>query len=146
MKLRYIIPLILAAFLICCNANGPKAVAGKFLTAMFTLDFKKAKEFGTDDTNKMLDMMSGFAKMMPDSAKRTEIKFKILDSSEDGDKATVTYKEEGKDGEQSVPLVKINGSWKVSIGKDVMNSEMTDENEPAQDDSVQTASPADSVQ
>src|SRR3569832_232618 len=125
MRFKISISLILVSFLVSCTTNGPKAVADKFLTAMFKLDFEKAKEYGTDDTNKMLDMMSGFAKMMPDSAKQTEIKFKILNSTEDGDKATVTYKEEGKDAEQSVPLLKIKGNWKVSIGKDVMNSEMS---------------------
>jgi hypothetical protein len=145
MRFIKIAAFLLIAFLTGCNTNGPKIVAGKFLTAMFKLDFAKAKEFGTDDTNKMLDMMSGFAKMMPDSAKRTEIKFKIINSTEDGDKATVTYKEDGTEREQSVPLVKINGDWKVNIGKDIMNSEMTGDNEPLDEDSIQTVPPADSA-
>jgi hypothetical protein len=38
----------------------------------------------------------------------------------------------------------VKGTWKVSIGKDVMNSEIGDDNEPPEEDSVQNASPVDS--
>ena len=85
------------------------------------MDFEGAKKYGTEDTNKMLDMLSGFAKMMPDSA-RKDVKTEITSEKIEGDKATYTYKEEGKDGEQTMNLVKVDGKWKVAMSKDDMNS------------------------
>src|SRR2546421_11758157 len=106
LKVKIIIPFIVILCASSCSSNDPKPVAECFLSAMFRLDFEKAKAYGTDDTNKLLDMMSGFAKMMPDSTKRRQINFKILNSTIDGDNATVTYKEDDKGEEKTIPLLK----------------------------------------
>ena len=84
------------------------------------MDFDGAKKYGTDETGKMLDMLSGFSKMMPDSAKK-ESKAEIISEKIEGDKATVIYKDEGKSEEQVLNLIKIDNQWKVAMSKDNMN-------------------------
>ncbi len=114
--------ILIVSLLVACAGNSPKSVAENFLKAMNKLDFEGAKKYGTDDTNKMLDMLSGFAKMMPDSAKKENVKIEMTSEKVEGDKATCTYKEEGKEGEQTINLVKVDGKWKVAMSKDDMNS------------------------
>jgi hypothetical protein len=114
--------MLITCFLIACSGNSPKSVAENFLKAMNKMDFEGAKKYGTEDTNKMLDMLSGFAKMMPDSAKKEDVKVEITSEKVEGDKATYTYKEVGKDEQQTINLVKVDGKWKVAMSKDDMNS------------------------
>jgi len=112
----------LLIFLIACSGSeSPKGVAKNFLNAMNKLDFEGAKKYGTEDTGKLLDMMSGFIKMMPDSSKGRESKTEMIAEKIDGEKATVTYKEEGKNEEMTLDLVKVEGKWKVAMSKDNMN-------------------------
>jgi hypothetical protein len=118
---------LMVCFLIACSGNSPKSVAENFLKAMNKMDFEGAKKYGTEDTNKMLDMLSGFAKMMPDSAKK-EVKTEIVSEKVEGDKATYTYKEKDKEEEQTIHLVKVDGKWKVAMSKDDMNSGAGDQN------------------
>lgn len=110
--------LLMAA---CGGGDSPKAVAEKFLKALNAYDFEGAKQYGTVDTGKLMDMMSGFAKMMPDSSRNTEIKFEITGEKIDADKAIVTYKEEGKEGEIPLSLVRVEGKWKVNMTKESLN-------------------------
>lgn len=86
------------------------------------MDYETAKKYGTEDTGKLLDMMSGFSKLMPDSAKQ-ERSFEMKDEKINGDKATVMYTASGEEGEQTLNLVKIDGKWKVAMSKDSMNDE-----------------------
>ena len=113
---------LMIAFLVACSGgNSPKGVAENFLKAKSKLDFEGAKKYGTEDTGKLLDMFSSFTKMMPDSAKNKTLKIDIISEKEDGEKATVIYKEEGNDGEQTLNLVKVDGKWKVAMSKDNLN-------------------------
>ena len=118
---------VFTMLLLACSGNSPKSVATHFLKAMYKSDFEEAKKYGTEETAKMLDMLSGFAKMMPDSAKK-DVKTEIVSEKVEGDKATYTYKEEGKNEEQTIHLVKIDGKWKVAMSKDDMNSGTGDQN------------------
>lgn len=122
-----IIVVVIMAFVIGCSGNSPKSVAGNFLKAMNKMDFEGAKKYGTEDTGKMLDMLSGFMKMMPDSSKK-ETHSEIISETIEGDKATVTYKDEKNEGEQVLNLVKIDNQWKVSMNKDNLggNSDIMD--------------------
>jgi hypothetical protein len=136
--------VIIFFFIFACSDNNPKPVAKNFLTALNHLDFKKAKEYSTEETGKLLDMMSGFARMIPDSSKEREKKFEITGEIIDGDKATVSYKEEGREDEQSIPLVKVNGQWKVAMSKDNMN-EAESSSRAEETDSTETSTPADTI-
>ncbi|TAH42985.1 MAG: DUF4878 domain-containing protein [Bacteroidetes bacterium] len=118
--------LISCIFLLfsCTGGDSPKAVAEQYLKAIGQYDFDGAKKYGTEDTGKLLDVMSGFAKMAPDSTKN-EVSFVILDEKIEGEKAIVIYKEEGKESETSLNLLRIEGKWKVNMTKESMNDSET---------------------
>ncbi len=112
---------MMITFLVACSGNSPKGVAENYLKAYSKMDFEGAKKYGTEETVKLLNMYTGFAKMIPDSTKNKVVKIDITSEKVDGDKASVTYKEEGKDGDQTLNLVKVDGKWKVAMSKDNMN-------------------------
>ena len=69
--------LIISVLFYACGGNdNPKSVAEKFLKAMGSQNFDEAKKYGTVETEKLLDMMSGFTKMSPDTAGK-DMKFEI---------------------------------------------------------------------
>jgi hypothetical protein len=105
----------------CAGKDNPRSVADKFLKSMSTEDFETAKKYGTEETEKLLDMMTGFKKMSADSTHK-DLKFEITREQVDGDKATVFYKEEGKPGELQLPMMKVDGKWKVLLSKESINN------------------------
>jgi len=117
--------LILAGFSIllfsCSNSDSPRSIADKFLKAMSAQDFETAKLYGTEETEKLLDMLNGFTKRSSDMANR-ELKYEITHENITGDNATVFYKEEGRAGELQLPMVKVDGKWKVMLSKESINS------------------------
>jgi hypothetical protein len=133
-----------ALFISSCSTTSPKRVAEDYLSAMYNLDFQKAKTYSTEETIQLLDMMEGFSKMMPDSQKKEPVKFKILREKVEDDYATVYYRETGKDAEQRLPMVMLDGSWKVAMGKEVINTPMEDVTVPDEEDSITT--PVDTAQ
>ena len=110
---------VLAVAVTSCSSNSPKAAADKFLTNLYHMNYKEAKEVATEDTKKMLEMMESFSAMMPDSAKENakKIKLDIKDVKEEGDKATVIYTTSESTGDQKIDLVKQNGKWLVQYSK-----------------------------
>lgn len=123
----------------CGGSETPTSVADNFLKALNKMDYETAKKYGSEDTGKLLDMMSGFAKMMPDSAKK-EKSFEIKNEKVDGNKATVTYTESGEEGEQTLNLVKVDGKWKVAMSKDSMNGESSSDSGATTTDTSSTMS------
>ena len=117
---QILLSVIVATFIACGGGDTPKSVAEKFLKSLNKMDYETAKKYGSEDTGKLLDMMSGFANLMPDSAKQ-ERSFEMKEEKINGDKATVTYAASGEEGEQSLNLIKIDGKWKVAMSKDSMN-------------------------
>ena len=88
---------------------------------MSSQDFETAKKYGTEETSKLLDMMSGFKKMSADSTGK-DLKFEITREKIENENATVYYKEEGKEGELELPMVKTDGKWKVLLSKESINN------------------------
>jgi hypothetical protein len=121
-KYQTLFAAIILVILGCGSSDSPRAVAEKFLKAMGSQDFETAKKYGTEETEKLLDMMSGFSKMTADSIATREMKFEIINEDISGDNAIIFYKEEGRDGELQLPLVKLDGKWKVLLSKESINS------------------------
>ena len=120
---KYLLSSIIVLVIVSCGGGDtPKSVAENFLKALNKMDYETAKKYGSEDTGKLLDMMSGFSKLMPDSAKQ-ERSFEMKDEKINGDKATVMYTASGEEGEQSLNLIKVDGKWKVAMSKDSMNDE-----------------------
>jgi hypothetical protein len=121
-KYSHFFLLILVVLAGCGRSDSPRSVAEKFLKAMGSQDFETAKKYGTEETEKLLDMMSGFSKMAADSTVSHEMKFDITHEDISGDNAIIFYREEGRDGELQLPMVKLDGKWKVLLSKESINS------------------------
>ena len=119
--LQLAMPLCLAVLVVSCNWNGPKKTAEKFLVASDKMDYEESKKYSTEETDKLLDMMSGLSKMAPEH-KGDKHTFAILEEKIDGDAASVTYKESGKEEQQMIHLKKVNGDWLVDISKADLSS------------------------
>ncbi len=116
---------VLIAFTIasCGGKNDPKDVALNYLNALKSLDYEGAKKFSTPETGKMLDMLSSFSSMMPDSMKEQakKIKITIKEAKEEGDKCVVKFVSSDKpEAEEVINMVKKDGKWLVNMGKDDM--------------------------
>jgi hypothetical protein len=95
----------------CGGASGPKAVGESFLNAMAKGDIEGAKKYATKEAQSSLDMMAGTA----EAKKANPDKIEIGEVKEDGDKATLSYKENGVD--KTLNLVKEDGAWKAAWTK-----------------------------
>jgi hypothetical protein len=95
----------------CGGASGPKAVGESFLNAMAKGDIEGAKKYATKEAQSSLDMMAGTA----EAKKANPDKIEIGEVKEEGDKATLSYKENGVD--KSLNLVKEDGAWKAAWTK-----------------------------
>lgn len=104
------------------NINSPEKVAEKFLIHFAAYEFEKAKELGTENTVKMLDLLQG----LMDIAKKNEkegqlqpknIRVEIVGSIVDGNSAIVSYKDE-KGEIQKMELLKVKGKWLVDLKKE----------------------------
>jgi hypothetical protein len=124
MRLTILIFSAVALFLSACgggsSSEGPKEVASKFITHINNMEFEEAKNYGTKSTQEILDMLKGFAGM---AEKPESTAFEIIDVKEEGDKATVTYRNEGADADESLNLIKEDGKWLVNISKEDMDKE-----------------------
>lgn len=91
-----------------CKSDSPKSTATKFLNDLYHMDYEGAKSVATDETKSMLDMLSQFSTMMPDSVKASAKKItvtikdekKLTDST-----AEVTYTTSENKTEQKLNLV-----------------------------------------
>lgn len=115
----------LSTALVSCkkDENNPEDVAEKFLTHLNNAEFGEAKKYADEATASMLGMLESFG---GDNAKKEEEnteKITIIKSEITEDKAVVTYTSSGEEGEKTLPLKKIDGTWKVSIDKENENKE-----------------------
>ncbi len=116
-----IILFLILGIVACGGSDNPRSIAEKFLKAMSSQDYESAKKYGTEETGKLLDMMSGFTKMSLDSVGK-DLSFEILREKIEGDNAVIFYKEGGREGELQLPLVKTDGKWKVLLSKESINN------------------------
>lgn len=107
------------------SANTPDGVAKAFLQEVADMDFSGAKKYATKASESMLDMMEKTAELAPDGVGETSGDIEIIKTEEDGDKATVYYKSDGK--EDKVKVIKEDGDWKVAFSKGEMMDEGMDD-------------------
>lgn len=121
MKFPVVLSIAVAALMTACGGGEtPSKVAEKFLTHIDKKEFKEAKAYGTKATGDLLDMVDGLAGMMP---KEDPKGFVIKEEKIEGDKATVTYRSNGKEADETLNLVKEDGKWLVNMSKEDMNKE-----------------------
>jgi len=117
------VALVIVSMISCGSKSDPKGVALNYLNALKKMDYETAKKFGTPETGKMLDMISSFSSMVPDSIKdqAKNVKIEIKEAKEEGDKCTVKFISSDKpDAEETLDLVKKDGKWLVNMTKDDM--------------------------
>jgi hypothetical protein len=123
MKFRSLIAILTAVILASCggSSDSPSQVAEKFLTHINKMEFKEAKKYATKPTGEILDMIAGMAGMMgeQEGPKSVTIKSETID----GDKATVTYRSEGKEEDETLNLLKEDGKWLAHMSKEDMAKE-----------------------
>jgi hypothetical protein len=95
----------------CGGSAGPKSVGESFLSAMAKGDIEGAKKFASKESQASLEMMAGTS----DAKKANPDKIEVGDVKEEGDKATLSYKENGAD--KTLSLVKEDGAWKAAYSK-----------------------------
>jgi Domain of unknown function (DUF4878) len=95
----------------CGGKGGPKEVAEKFLNAIAAGDYDGASKYATKEAQESLKMMA----TMGGGEKGEAAKIEIGDVKEEGDKATVSYKENGTD--KTLDMVKEDGEWKANWSK-----------------------------
>ncbi len=139
--------LISFAIMSCGSKSNPKDVSQNFLNALTKMDYESAKKYGTPETGKILDMLSSFSSMMPDSVKNKakDVKVEIKNVKEEGDKCVVTYKNSEKNEDQTLNLIKKDGKWLVNMTKDETMGAGEDNTPPADAPLEESAPMADSV-
>jgi len=125
-KKLHIVALFAASllFLTSCGGgaeNTPDGVAKAFLEEIADQDFSGAKKYATKSSESMLDMMESTMALAGDAVPETDVDIEILNTKEDGDKATVYYNDGEK--EDKLKLVKEDGQWKVAFGKGDMDDD-----------------------
>lgn len=120
-KSNFLYAVILLLLFSCGKTDTPRSVAEKFLKEMSVQDFDEAKQYGTAETENLMNMMSGFKKISNDST-FVEVQYEIVREAVTGDNAIIYYQEVGKAGELQLPMVKENGKWLVSLNKESINN------------------------
>ncbi len=102
--------------------STPKKVALQFMTAIQQTNYKKAKEFATNDSKDMLDALASFQKMLPDESREKFAKgqISIIDADIKDSLAVVYYNSDQDTTKKSLDLKKINGKWKVAFTKEAI--------------------------
>lgn len=95
----------------CGGSMTSKEVGEKFLMAFAKGDLETAKKFATEDAQTSLDLMQGNSEAKKDNPDAIV----IGDVKEEGDKAVMSYTENGK--EKTLNLIKENGQWKAAWEK-----------------------------
>lgn len=95
-----------------CGAK-PRSTAESFYTSIAKGNITEAKKYCTEQTGKMLDLVSSMGKPPVDASKKF-----IFDHEEiKGDNATVFFREQDKGSVEKMDLLKVDGKWKVNITK-----------------------------
>ncbi len=121
--------IAITTFISCTKGgNSPEKTLNNFLTAVNNRNWEEAKKYATKESESMLDMVKGFADMMPDSTS-TAMKFEIIDDKtvEDENTAQVVAKDENQN-EITYKLKKIDGDWKVDFTMEALMGDMNMEN------------------
>ena len=118
--------MIATAFVSCSGGNSPEKVVSEFITAISDRDWESAKELSTPESESMIDMVKGFADMVPDTA--TAFNFEVVKEKSmiEDEAASITIRDENSN-EMAYKLKKIEGAWKVDFTMEALMGDMQDE-------------------
>ncbi len=116
---------VLLALASCSDENLPEKVAEKFIVAIYTADFEKAKVLCTEDSKQTIDFIAAFTSQKADLMKKSNVKFEMtsVKIAEDGNSAEVIGVIKGsldlekgeliESKEEKVQLKKVDEKWLV---------------------------------
>jgi hypothetical protein len=118
--------LLALSFRGCKQHAGPEEVSLKFLTAIQKANYAEARNYATDDSKAMLDALSSFQKMLPESSREKikNEKFEIRHVEEQDSFAVVTYASDIDTTAKTLRLKKEHQEWKVAFTKETILPEL----------------------
>ncbi|MBC8172791.1 MAG: hypothetical protein H7X71_02695 [Chitinophagales bacterium] len=108
----------------CTKKNSPESTITTFLNAVNDRNWEEAKKYATVESESMLDMVKGFAEMMPDTT--SAVKFEVVKDKTkiEGDAAEVSVMDENKN-EMVYKLKKVEDAWKVDFTMEALLGDMS---------------------
>jgi hypothetical protein len=101
----------------CKKSAPPQEVALNFMHAIQESNFDLARDYATKESQQVIQLYSFFDARRNDS-ERDKIKkagIKVIETEENGDKATVTVLNSSSQQKERLQLIKENGRWKISL-------------------------------
>jgi hypothetical protein len=101
----------------CRKHAAPQEVALSFMHAIQESNFDLARDYATKESQQVIQLYS-FFDARRNNTERDKIKkagIEVVDTEENGDKATVTVLNSSSKQKERLQLVKENGQWKISL-------------------------------
>lgn len=126
-------------FASCSGGNSPEKVVEGFVNAINDRDWETAKTLSTPDSESMIDMIKGFADMMPDTTSAFNFEIVSDKTVQEGESASVTIRDENGN-EMAYKLKKLEGDWKVDFTMEALMGDVMSEEglETTIDESLET--------
>jgi hypothetical protein len=128
---------IATAFVSCSGGNSPEKVVSEFITAISDRNWDAAKELSTAESESMIDMVKGFADMVPDTAAAFNFEVVKEKTMVEDESASVTIRDENSN-EMAYKLKKIDGAWKVDFTMEALMGDMPDDIDMTLDDAMES--------
>jgi len=121
-KLSTILVIVIVLLTLTACGEKPEKNAMAFLEAVRTNDFETAKQYTTEEGKQLLTMASSMSDAMGNNEEE-DVSFRFIESRVKGDSAFVKYEtiipeESDEEHIAEMPMVKIDGDWKVALTKD----------------------------
>ncbi|MFP4287772.1 MAG: hypothetical protein ACOC2E_07810 [Bacteroidota bacterium] len=138
MKLFVRVCMVLSVFFIlqsCERKDRPEEVTEKFMNHLMAREYEQAGQYGTESTQKMMQMFETFESLGGDAITEDELqpeKIEDIECEVDGDTAICRFDEEGQQSE--LVLVKEDNEWLVHIEKENPFGDMDWETEETEEE------------
>ena len=114
-KLKHaILSAITVLVLAACSGPGPGDTAEKFMTHLSKNEFTEAKQYASESTGQMVEMIGKMSQAMGGKIEEDkDFKFELVEESVDGDKAVIKFRKKADGKVETMNLIKVDGAWKV---------------------------------
>ncbi len=129
MNMKWMLAVCCAFLMVgaCSTDSDPRPVAEKFLKAMTDHNYNEARKYGTKETVKFLNQLERRDQLFGRAEDEKPGKIIVISEEIQGNRATVYFKEEGREIEQKISLRKLDTDttdfdkskrWKVALRKE----------------------------
>lgn len=116
--IRVLILLVFTGLVAACSPASPGDVAKKFMAHLSKAEFTEARQYASEQTGQLVDMMGKMSTSMGKKTKTDKnFSFILVDEKIEGDNATVRFRNNEGDRIQTMHLVEEKGKWKVNEEK-----------------------------